>query len=104
MEGKHGQRAKLLNCGILKYIGNSSLLTGHSFGTALRLELHSVGRIASDCQVLFTGRVTRRRFVLVVFTARPAGGQRFAYVFCIQTATDLVPAEERAFNTFRRRS
>jgi len=80
-------------------------LTGHGLGAALRLELHGVRRIAADGQVLFAGWVARDRwFVLVVLAAGPAGGQRFAHVFGVQSAADLVTAEERALATFGRRS
>jgi len=60
---------------------------GHSLGAALGLEPHRVGRIAADRQVLFAGRVARRRFVLVAVLA----------------AADLVPAEERTVATSGRR-
>jgi len=85
--------------------GVACSLTCHGLGTALGLELHGVRRIASDGQVLFAGRVARgRRLVLVVLAAGPAGGQSFAHVFGVQSAADLVTAEERALATFGRRS
>lgn len=79
-------------------------LTGHGLGTALGLELHGVGRITPHRQILFAGWIARRWFVLAVFTTRPTGGKRFAHVFGVQAATDLVPAEERTLATLRRRS